>query len=165
MGRTPYRGPFTPESSEDRRAIEAALESCDLLELSERRADELSGGELQRMLFARALAQEAALLVLDEPIANLDLSHQIEILERIRELCGERGALTTFHDLTLAGRYCDRLCVLDDGKIALDAGPEVVLHSEVLGRYFDVDARVETDPERGPIVTVLRAHGQKKGKN
>lgn len=160
MGRYAYRSPFAAEGERDRSAIHTALRETDLLELAERRATELSGGEIQRMLFARALAQEASLLVLDEPIANLDLSHQIDALERIREICRERGALATFHDLTLAGRYCDRLCVLHEGKIALDDRPEAVLNSEVLARYFSVEARVERDAAGAPLVSVLRAlHG------
>lgn len=159
MGRYVHRGALAPESEEDRASIDAAMEATDLHPLATRRASELSGGERQRLLFARALAQNAPLLFLDEPIASLDLSHQLETLERVRALSKAedgRAAFAALHDIGLAARFCDRLILLHEGKIALDGRPEDVLHSSVLERYFDVEGTIDRDPVHGLVVHARR---------
>ena len=159
MGRYAHRKALAPESPEDRATIDAAMTATALHPLAERRASELSGGERQRLLFARALAQDSPLLFLDEPIASLDLSHQLETLERVRERSkreDRRAALAALHDIGLAARFCDRLILLHDGEIALDGRPEDVLHSSVLERYFGVEGEIDRDPVHGLVVHARR---------
>lgn len=143
MGRNPHLGPFRPEGDEDRRQIERALAMTDLASLADRPIPELSAGEWRRALIARALAQETPGLLLDEPTANLDIAHQLELLELLRNLTREgRAVLTALHDLSLASRYCDRLLVLSGGRIAAEGPPRAVLTEAHLAEFFGIRAKV-----------------------
>ena len=134
---------------EDRRRVEAALARTDALAWRDRPFAALSGGERQRVLVARALAQDAACLLFDEPTAMLDPGHQVQVFESIASLCAEgRTALVATHDLTLAGRYSDRLCVLREGRMAALGTPDEVLRPEVLHPIYGPGLRVERDGER-----------------
>lgn len=143
MGRNPYLGRFRPEGAHDLDAVQQALEQTETAALAERAADTLSGGEQQRVLVARALAQETPIILLDEPTANLDLAHQLEVMTLVRRLAGGgRCALAAIHDLSLASRYCDRIVVLYDGAIAADGPPTEVLTPANLARFFGVQADI-----------------------
>ena len=154
MGRNPYLGPFRPEGDEDRELVERALAWTDLSALAERPLPELSGGEWRRGLIARALAQETPGLLLDEPTANLDVAHQLELLQLLRELAGSgRAVLAALHDLSLASRFCTRVLVLSGGKIAAAGEPRAVLSEEHLAEFFGIRAKVR-DTDLGLAIEV-----------
>jgi iron complex transport system ATP-binding protein len=128
MGRAPRQGLFAAASRDDLGAVERALSACDLAELAGRRLDALSGGERRRVFFARALAQEPRVLLLDEPTAFLDLAHQVAAMEMAR--AAARAGLcvvAVLHDLNLAASACDRLLVLSGGRVVADGPPGEVL--------------------------------------
>jgi iron complex transport system ATP-binding protein len=153
MGRYPHRSRFGRPDDEE--VVEAALERAQVADLADRAITEVSGGERQRVLLARALAQDAPVLLLDEPTASLDVHHQVRTLELVRDLVDEgRTAVAAIHDLTLAGRYCDELVVLADGEV-LDTGPSAdVLTGPALQVAFGEGAVAARHPVTGtPLVT------------
>ncbi|OIB58007.1 ATP-binding cassette domain-containing protein [Natrialba sp. SSL1] len=157
MGRHPHRSRFAAPTHEDRDAVERALERTRTTELAERPIDEVSGGQRQRVVLARAIAQETPALLLDEPTASLDVNHQIETLELVRELVDSgRTAVAAIHDLDLAARYCDRLVLLADGAVHDVGTPDEVLTADALAEAFDANATVTTNPVTGTeTVTAL----------
>lgn len=171
MGRFPHRkatGLFSAvagagwESEEDHRIAWRALADTGVSHLAHRAIDTLSGGEWQRAVIARALAQEPRILLLDEPTAHLDLQHQIDIcalLRRVNETHGLTIILVS-HDLNLASQYCDRLLLLHDHHIAASGSPERVLSAEILRRVYGCAVLVDAHPVSGlPRITVPgRAH-------
>jgi iron complex transport system ATP-binding protein len=155
MGRTPHLGFLQQESTGDLDKAMAALMMLGADGLAVRRVDELSGGERQNVVIARALAQEAPLLLLDEPTANLDIGHQAGIARLLRRLAAERGVgvLAALHDLTLASLYCDRLVLLAAGEVLADGEPAVVLTPDNLrGAYGTEVVVLRPEGLRGPIV-------------
>ncbi len=131
MGRAPRQGLLALPTRFDRGAVEGALEACDLVHLADRRLDALSGGERRRVFFARALAQEPRVLLLDEPTAFLDLGHQVAAMEMARQAA--RGGLcvvAVLHDLNLAAAACDRVVVLSRGRVVAEGEPAAVLTAE-----------------------------------
>ena len=152
LGRHPHRRPGAALSPADRAAIDRALARADATALRHRPATELSGGERARVLIARALAQEAPLLVADEPTAGLDPAHQLGLMRTFAELAAAgHGLLVSLHDLTLAARHCRRLVLMHEGRIAADGAPEAVLTPEALARVYGITARFTRDAA-GPIV-------------
>jgi iron complex transport system ATP-binding protein len=154
LGRTPHLGPLGREGATDYAVVGRTLEQLDLTALAERPLDTLSGGERQRAMVARALAQEAPVLLLDEPTTALDVGHQQDVLELVDRLRREHEltVVTTMHDLTLAGQYADRLLLLDRGQVVVSGGPEVVLTQENLARFYGARVRVLLDG--GALVVV-----------
>ncbi|ELY86599.1 ABC transporter [Natrialba hulunbeirensis JCM 10989] len=157
MGRHPHRSRFAAPTHEDRDAVERALERTRTTDLAERPIDEVSGGQRQRVVLARAIAQETPALLLDEPTASLDVNHQIETLELVRELVDSgRTAVAAIHDLDLAARYCDRLVLLAGGTVHDSGTPDEVLTADALAEAFDANATVTTNPVTGTeTVTAL----------
>jgi iron complex transport system ATP-binding protein len=156
LGRTPYLGYFGSEGREDRLAAERSLERLELRELAGRLLGSLSGGELQRAVLARALAQEAPILLLDEPTSALDLGRQQQALELVHALRdGGLTIVTTMHDLTLAGQYADRLVLLDRGEVVAEGAPAEVLSTLNVASYYGANVRVVHD-EAGVFVLPLR---------
>lgn len=148
MGRTPYLGRFTPEGAKDKEAIVRAMRQTETDVFIERSVMELSGGERQRVHLARALAQETRVILLDEPTANLDLTHQFEALQLVKEFTRTGGgAIAAIHDLSLAARFCDRLLLLSNGQIASEGKPEEVITEGNLLHHFALRARVRRDEE------------------
>ncbi len=141
MGRHSHRGRFSSETAADRRAVDAALERCDVAHLRDRAANELSGGERQRVLLARSLAAQPDIVLLDEPTASLDIEHALDILELCRELARDGHAVgVALHDLNAVVRYADVVCLIDAGRVAgVGAVPEV-LQPEAIRRVFGVEA-------------------------
>jgi iron complex transport system ATP-binding protein len=141
LGRLPHRLPFASLSKEDFAAIDDALARCDASDFAERRIDELSSGERARVLLARALATQAAILLADEPAAHLDPAHQLRLMELLREEA-KRGAavIVTMHDLALASRFCDVVMVLDHGRLAGLGPPHIVLSGNMLHKVFGIEA-------------------------
>ncbi|MGB9965832.1 heme ABC transporter ATP-binding protein [Halobacterium hubeiense] len=142
----------------DPEAVERAMERAEVAQFADRDVTSLSGGEKQRVLLARALAQQAPVLLLDEPTASLDVNHQVRTLELVRGLAADadRAVVAAIHDLDLAARYCDELVLVAGGRV-LDSGrPEDVLTPERVREAFDARVAVGTDPATGdPTVTPL----------
>lgn len=159
LGRAPHRGWLLPWSSRDRRVVDRILHRLDLIPLRDRALDTLSGGERRRALLARALAQEAEVLLLDEPTAHLDLRHQVRLLELLTELAATRGlaVVASFHDLNQASQHADRLVLLRDGEVLAQGLVEDVLQPETLWRAYGVRVDVSPHPITGiPTVLPLR---------
>ena len=144
MGRNPHKGAFDRDTRRDAEIVLAALERVGMLEFAERSFATLSGGEKQRVLVARALAQEPKLLVLDEPTNHLDIHYQLEMLELVRDL--HLTTLVTLHDLNLAATYWSRLYLLEAGRIVTSGTPEMVLTPALLARVFKVRAIAAKHP-------------------
>ena len=138
LGRTPHLGYFAVESEGDRRICLDLLDRMALTDMAGRRLATMSGGEAQRLVLARALAQQAPILVLDEPTSALDLGRRVDALELIDEMRRERTltVLSAIHDLTLAGQFADRLVLLSHGKVAADGQPGSVLRDDLLSDTF-----------------------------
>jgi iron complex transport system ATP-binding protein len=146
LGRTPYISYLGNEGPADRAAAERALERLELSAFVERRLGSLSGGELQRAVLARALAQEAPIVLLDEPTSALDLGRQQQALELVDSL--RRDGLTvisTMHDLTLAGQYADRLLLFDGGAVVAEGRPSDVLSPSNVASYYGASVRIVED--------------------
>jgi len=157
MARYPYRGSLQPLGAADTASIDRALAETGTDNLVDRLVTELSGGELQRVLLARAIAQDTPIMLLDEPTANLDLEHQLQIMGLVKAYTRSgRSALMAIHDLSLAARYCDRLMILHDRRIVEDGPVDQTITEENLLKYFRVQARVDrSDPHTGPVVIPL----------
>jgi iron complex transport system ATP-binding protein len=152
MGRYPHMGALSPERATDSEAISRALERCDVVALTDRFATDLSGGELQRVRIARALAQEPRHLALDEPTASLDIAHEMEILELLRRsVDGGTTVLLVTHHLDAAARFADRMLLLDGGGVAAEGTPAEVLRADVLGRVYGWEVDVREDPVTGSL--------------
>jgi iron complex transport system ATP-binding protein len=150
MGRYPHLGPWRREGEADRRAIEQAMRRCDVLQFSDRPISTLSGGERQRARIARALAQEPGTLALDEPTVALDIRHEMEIFELLRDLVGSGvTVLLVTHNLNLAARYADRLLLLDEGQLAAEGAPSEVLRGELLREVYRWPLNTTTHPGPG----------------
>ena len=154
MGRAPHLGLWSLEGKGDHARAEAALAEVDALPFAERPVSTLSGGERQRVFLARALAQDARLLVLDEPTSALDLAHQVLLVSAVRRRAREGGgALLVLHDLGLAGAACDRLALLVEGALIAEGTPSEVLRPELLQRAYATEVDVVIDPATGaPLV-------------
>lgn len=157
MGRNPHLGLFQYEGNKDIRIALEAMGKTATLELAERRISELSGGEIQCLMVARALAQETRAILLDEPTANLDIGRQISVLELIRKMCldGNLTVLAVLHDLNLAAQYCDRLILLHDKKIQADGIPADVITENNIAQVYGVDNCVYKHPLNGLPVVLL----------
>jgi len=154
MGRAPFLGRFAFEGRRDLARARQALELTDALPFAERRLWELSGGEKQRVILARALAQEPRLLFLDEPTAFLDLKHQAAVYRLTQRLCRDQGltAVAVTHDLNLAAQFCDRLLLLYQGRVAASGTPEEVLTLARLEEVFEVPLEIAHSKSGRPLV-------------
>ena len=144
LGRTPYLGAFGYESRHDHDAARRALDQLDLGTFANRALATLSGGEQQRVVLARALAQEASLLVLDEPTTSLDVGRQQQVLELVAALRERRGltVLSAMHDLTLAAQYADSLMLLSGGRLVAAGPPSEIVTEELVAEHYRADVRV-----------------------
>jgi iron complex transport system ATP-binding protein len=149
MGRHPYIDRLSSESKEDIDIARRAMAMTGIEQFKDRSVNEISGGERQRVIIARALAQEPKVLLLDEPTSHLDISHQIEILNIFRGLGGKVTTIGVFHDLNLAAHYCDTLILLDGGAIQAIGTPSEVLTRDHLKRIFNINASIRTSPRTG----------------
>ena len=162
MGRHSHVGLLKAMTEADLEAVDWALERTDCTALEDRPVTELSGGELQRVVIARALAQQPEALLLDEPTNHLDINHQLEIGELLVSLNRDRGMTIVWvsHDLNLAAEFCRRIVVLSAGRVAADGPPEKVITGELLDRVYGVDLPVNTNPVTGRPHVLLAARGR-----
>lgn len=166
LGRTPYLAPLRGEGPEDAAAIERALAQAEVSDLAARLASETSGGEQQRVALAMALAQEPALLLLDEPTAHLDVHHQLSLLGLVRRLNRQHGltVLAAMHDMNLAALWFDRILLLDDGRIVADGPPAAVLEPRLLEQVFGCPVLVLPHPTEPVPLVALRRGNEEMGK-
>lgn len=151
MGRYPHLGRWRGESHRDREAVDAALQTGDIAGLAHRPVSTLSGGERQRARLARALAQEPDTLVLDEPTASLDISHEMGIFELLRELADDGVTVVMVtHNLNVAARYADRLLLMDRGRPVAEGTPERVVTTGTLEAVYRWPIAVAPHPGPGP---------------
>jgi iron complex transport system ATP-binding protein len=159
LGRSSHIGYFGTEKAEDHRVCSEVLERLDLTSMASRRLGTMSGGELQRLVLARALAQEAPVLLMDEPTSALDLGRRVDALEIIDALRRERGltVLSAMHDLTLAGQFADRLWLLSGGELVASGTAPEVLNEATLTKHFGVHVQVLRGVANELIVAPRRA--------
>ena len=160
LGRTPHRALLAAPRAVDRQVVADVMERLEIAGLAERPLRTLSGGEQQRAVLARALAQQPRVLLLDEPTAALDLGHAQQVLDLVDDLRRQDGltVLSTLHDLTLAGQYADRLALLSGGRVAAEGAPAEVLTTAALQTHYGARAQVVRGPD-GPAVLPVRATG------
>jgi iron complex transport system ATP-binding protein len=160
-GRYPHQGWLRRGNAADDAIVDAAMASAGVLDLAERSVDALSGGQRQRVWIAMALAQQADLLLLDEPTTYLDISHQIEVLDLLADLNAERGTtiVMVLHELALACRYAGHLIAMRDGAVVAAGAPGDVVDSALVREVFGIDALVVPDPVTGtPSVSPFSRH-------
>ena len=156
MGRYPHLGRFQIEGSEDQHIARDAMRMTETERFAERTLDTLSGGERQRVFVSRALAQQPRILLLDEPTSNLDVLHQLKVLDLVRQLVDDGlTAIAAIHDLNLAARYCDRLVLLRHGRVLAEGTPGEVLTPETIESAFGVESAVYRDPITGALAISL----------
>jgi len=148
LGRLPAAGWLSPLSTSDHQYVEEALAATSLIALRDRRIDELSGGEWRRIILARAVAQQAPVLLLDEPIAGLDLKYQFEILRYVQQITQKHQLTTvvTLHDLNLAALFASRIALISEGNIIASGSPDKTLTEEVIEQAFGVKVTVMKHP-------------------
>ena len=156
MGRYPYLGRLSVEREVDEEKVRFWMRLTNTLHLAERSIKEISGGERQRVLIARALAQEPRILLLDEPTSNLDVCYQIEVMSLLRMLVEKLGLtiICAIHDLNLAARYSDKIILINGGKIKSMGKPADVLTEENLREVFKIEARIERDQDSGSLTII-----------
>lgn len=161
LGRTPHIGYLGVDSEQDRRHCLGILDRLGLAGMATRLLPTLSGGEVQRAVLARALAQQAPVLLLDEPTSALDLGRRVEALELVDDLRRERDltVISAMHDLTLAAQFAERLLLLANGRLLADGPPSDVLDEALLSRCFGGRVRVFTDESGARVVVPSRSPG------
>lgn len=160
LGRAPFLGPFGREAPSDVALTERALAELELQALAERAYPSLSGGEKQRVLLARALAQGVSTWLLDEPTAHMDLGHRLHCWEWLRAWLAAapgRGCLLVTHDLVLASRFADELVLLERGRVAAHGTPAQVLTPARIASVYGVEARVGTDEDGRLLLSLVRS--------
>ncbi|MBX8491263.1 Fe(3+) dicitrate ABC transporter ATP-binding protein FecE [Pseudomonas cichorii] len=158
-GRSPHNSLWGRLSGADRSSVDQALQRMELETLAERPLSDLSGGQRQRAWLAMVLAQDAAIVLLDEPTTYLDISHQVELLDLMRQLSAEgKTVITVLHDINQACRYADHLAVMQAGRLVASGTPDEVLDAELVSRVFDVQVQIMREPVAGtPMCIVERS--------
>lgn len=157
MGRMPFQEALRGNSSEDERIVREAMEQAGVLGMADRHINTMSGGERQRAIIARALAQTPDVLLMDEPTLHLDISMQFDVLDLVHRLSREKGLTVVIvsHDLPMVARYCDRIILLHDRRVFAVGTPEDVLTPGNMRTVFSVDARYEMDERGNPTVRLF----------
>ncbi|AMP20057.1 hypothetical protein AZF37_01700 [endosymbiont 'TC1' of Trimyema compressum] len=165
MGRMPYLTPLARESKKDYDIVQEAMIKTNTVHLKNRLVEQISGGERQRIILARALAQATPIMLLDEPVSQLDIQHQIGIMNLLRQLVDVEGltAIVVLHDLNLASQYSDELLLLDKGKLVSKGIPETVLNPKLLKNVYGLTATIIENPvtKRPFILHVTCKEGEK----
>ena len=157
MGRMPFQEALRGNSSEDERIVQEAMEQAGVLGMADRHINTMSGGERQRAIIARALAQTPDVLLMDEPTLHLDISMQFDVLDLVHRLSREKELTVVIvsHDLPMVARYCDRIILLHDRRVFAVGTPEDVLTPGNMRTVFSVDARYEMDERGNPTVRLF----------
>ncbi len=163
MGRNPHLGLLQYEGERDMAITWRAMEKTATHSLAERRIGELSGGEIQRLVIARVLAQEPKSILLDEPISNLDISYQVEILDLIKNLCRQNSlaVVIALHELNLAAQYCDRLILINKGRVYAQGTPGEVITTRNIEEVYGAEHCVYAHPANGLPIVLLEAGNSK----
>lgn len=144
MGRNPWLGRFEPLKKEDQKIIDYAMQKTQVECFAKKAISQLSGGERQRVLIARAIAQQTPIILLDEATANLDICHQLEVLELLKKLAQDGHLIiAAIHDLSMASRYCDRVLLLANQNIQADGHPDNVITANNLKKYYNLEAFIQ----------------------
>ena len=151
MGRSPHKRTMERDNAQDYAIVARALETVGMSDMAKRSFSTLSGGEQQRVILARALAQQTPCLILDEPTNHLDIKYQLQLLDIVKGL--HKTVISAIHDLNIAAMYCTWLVVMKDGQIVTQGTPRQILTPELIRQVYEVEARVSTD-ERG-ILRIL----------
>lgn len=164
MGRMPFQESFSGFSSEDVKIVDEAIRSTGLENMQDRYINTMSGGERQRAIIARAIAQTPEILLMDEPTLHLDVNMQFEVLDLVKRLSKEKGLTVVIvsHDLPMAARYCDEIAMIHDHKILCFGSPEEVLTKENMRTVFNVEADFGTDPFSGEKTVFLHGVAKKQ---
>lgn len=157
LGRLPHLPPWGRPAPDDQAAVERALAATDMAALRARSVTALSGGEALRAQLARVLAGEPQVIIADEPLAGLDPAHQLQVMELFSTLARTeaRAVLVVLHDLSMAARYCDRLCLLDRGRVVAEGAPRDVLTADHLRNIYGIEARIDW-ADGSPAILPLR---------
>lgn len=147
MGRNPYKRPFEKEDKKDLKIVNDCMNLTNVFKLKDRLITEISGGERQRVIIAKALAQNPSIILLDEPTSHLDINHQIELLNLLRTLNKEKGTtiVLIIHDINLAARYSNDLILLNEGEIIGSGSPEDVITAENIEKAYNLDVAIENN--------------------
>ena len=156
MGRHPHLSGLAFEAGEDIEIARSAMRRCGVESFADRPVQQLSSGERQRVVFARALTQQPSILLLDEPASFLDIRHQVELYDLVRAEATERGVavLSVLHDLNLAAEYCDRIALLSDGRLAANGPTDEVFSYSNLKQVFGTEVYVDTNSLTGKMLVV-----------
>lgn len=158
MGRMPFLDRFQGESSEDQRIVNEAMEKTNIMEFADRHINTMSGGERQRVIIARALAQKPEIMLLDEPTLHLDINHQFEVLDLVKKLSDKEdlAVVIVSHDLPMVVKYCDRIILIHNHQVHAVGTPWEVLTKENMRTVFKVDALLEYDEAlKVPAVKII----------
>ena len=161
MGRSPHKRTMERDNAEDYAIVAQALETVGMSDMAKRSFSTLSGGEQQRVILARALAQQTPCLILDEPTNHLDIKYQLQLLDIVKGL--HKTVISAVHDLNIAAMYCTWLVVMKDGQIVTQGTPRQVLTPELIRQVYEVEARVSTD-ERGILRILYYPKNQEEAK-
>lgn len=156
MGRSPHKRAMERDNAQDYAIVAQALETVGMADMAKRSFSTLSGGEQQRVILARALAQQTPCLILDEPTNHLDIKYQLQLMDLVRGL--DRTVITAVHDLNIAAMYCDWLYAVKDGRVVGQGTPQTLLTPEFIRQVYEVEAEVSTD--RNGMLRVLYYPGQ-----
>lgn len=163
MGRSPHKKAFDRDSVSDFEIVRRCLKQVEMDGFAGRKFLTLSGGEKQRILLARALAQETEMLILDEPTNHLDVKYQLQTMDIIRSL--GKGVLLALHDLNMAFAYCDYVYVLKDGKVAAEGTPDAVITETLIRDVYEAESRIYRNPVTGLPNIVFLSGGMKQNEN
>ena len=156
MGRAPHKRALDRDSAEDYRIVREALETVGMADFAARSFSTLSGGEQQRVILARALAQQTPCLILDEPTNHLDINYQLQLMDLVRGL--NRTVIAAVHDLNMAAMYCDRLYAVKGGEVVGAGTPQELLTPAFIRQVYEVDAQIFTD-DSGTLRILFRRGG------
>lgn len=157
MGRAPHKKAMERDNADDYRIVREALEKVNMGGFAQRSFSTLSGGEQQRVILAHALAQQTQCLILDEPTNHLDIKYQLQLMDIVRSL--RLTVVSAIHDLNIAAMYCNKLFVLQNGRIIAFGPPKQVLTREFIRQVYEVEAKLYTDPETGQMHILYESAG------